>query len=401
MGHDAFVERYNRPNYKLHIIIFISIVGMSVFLSTQVEKTKENTDVAALKNPVPIDSIGLDDNARQNTVPVIKPPVAQTGQQTTTINESELVQEYAFEQTPDLAAINQLLDGDSNDNQADEFETSKLAISVVKEPEDADSQPSKIAENTVDNSSQKVVKLDEVYQQQQDRFLQTLAKSAELDSEESIEIKRIKEAIRNDKPLTTESPIKKTVIAKNTVTKSTTTKNTETTKQKSKLLSNKDNTVNLQQTRNPGNVQKTADLVMATAQTASIRTPVRSETILTKSELDKILNQFTHYYNQGDINRLMALFAKNASTNDQKNKLGIKNDYHELFTNTQARNLKINNMQWNLGKGTAEGEAIFTVTVQPKNSAEKARYRGHLKIIAVKDPKGVYITRLLHEIKSQ
>ena len=138
---------------------------------------------------------------------------------------------------------------------------------------------------------------------------------------------------------------------------------------------------------------------MAVSETTASKN--RSEPVLTKSELDKILHQFTHYYNKGDINRLMALFAKNASTNDQQNKLGIKNDYDELFQNTLARNLKINNMQWHLGKGKAEGDASFVVTVQPKNSNEKAFYKGNIKIIAVKETQGVYIKRLLHEVNPQ
>ena len=77
MGHNAFVERYDRPNYKLHVIIFMAIAGVSIVLATQVEKSRDKADIAALKAPVPIDSIAMDENSTAEQIsPSIKPPVA-------------------------------------------------------------------------------------------------------------------------------------------------------------------------------------------------------------------------------------------------------------------------------------------------------------------------------------
>ncbi|MEJ2179578.1 MAG: hypothetical protein P8Y28_03875 [Gammaproteobacteria bacterium] len=249
------------------------------------------------------------------------------------------------------------------------------------------------------SDNQETNKLDQVYQQQNDRFLQTLAKSAELETQEPIDIKKLKEAIRHDKPLIpSEEKSATTKIAKApaiVAPEKTDSDQLQVKSDKYKIVSPQQTSVpNLQTTRKP-NIQK-ASLKTNTGITAKNKALI---SIMTKGELDNVISQFARSYNAGDINRLMALFTDNASTNDQKNKTGIKSDYATLFNNTQKRNLMIKNIKWDVSNEKAEGAAAFVVTVQPKNSVESNLYHGKIKITAVRKSDRVYISRLIHEVK--
>jgi hypothetical protein len=119
----------------------------------------------------------------------------------------------------------------------------------------------------------------------------------------------------------------------------------------------------------------------------------------TTKELNRILSNFTNSYNKGNIGQLMALFDDNARTNDRSSKRGIQADYAELFNNTKSRKLMINDVNWRVNQGKAEGAATFEVVVRPKNSTQASRIRGSIRIVAEKNAQGVYITRLVHDIQ--
>ena len=396
MGHDAFVERYEKPNFKIHIIVFLAIVAVSIFLATQVEKSKDITDIAALKSPVPIDSIEIVNSGAEEKVPTIKSPVINKNLPISTDVEQVAItsteQEYAFDDGSNLESINQLLAADDDSN------SEKATVQAEKIAENKMSAEESLQKQNLDASS--ASSMDQVYQQQQDRFLETLAKSAELETQEPIDIKKLKEAIANDKPLVNKKQKTSGVVAVQT-TKSKPSNNNSASQEKN-INTKKDNptvqNVVVQNTKTetskPVNLQKARLITSNELVNNKIENPV-----MTKGELDSVVSQFARSYNEGDINRLMALFTENASTNDRKNKIGIKADYAELFNNTQTRNLMIKDVKWRLGKDRAEGAANFVVTVQPKNSPDSNLYKGYIKITAIKHSKGVYITRLIHELK--
>lgn len=438
MGHNAFVERYDRPNYKLHVIIFVAIAAISIFLSTQVEKTRDNTDIAALKSPVPIDSIAInnDEAAERQIQPSIKPPiVAQSASMNGTPKVDaipETVQEYRFEDAPNLENINALLTTGTED--VADSATATVATSITEEllvttdEPVAEESAVKSDESVTEESTTQVAKaeetgqaesamsLDQVFQKQNDRFLETLAKTAQVESEESTEIKQLKEAIRSDKPLDAKKPESATVTAAGSDSGEKQSQNILT---EAKPVSSTSKTKQLEITQvvvKPNVVKQTTQMTTLTAKaqpasqritSVGVSSAVASQSqknntetiVMTRGELDNVVNQFTNSYNNGDINRLMALFAENARTNDRQSKLGIKADYAELFNNTKFRKLMINDINWQLGKGRAEGAAEFVVTVRAKNGLEENSFHGHIKITAIKQSKGVYITHLLHELK--
>ncbi|WP_455200645.1 hypothetical protein [Kaarinaea lacus] len=398
MGQDAFVERYNKPNHRFHVVVFVAIVAVSVFLATQVEKTKDKTDIAALKNPVPIDSIGIIKSDAQDKVPSIKSPVVnrdlspESTSQRLSDKKSIQEQEYVFDDEPNLDSIAELLNPEQSIITPDsDSSTENVAlqseVGVTEAGEESGTEPGPDL-------------MDQAYQKQQDRFLETLARSAELETQDSFDIKKLREAIRSDKPLVrTEKKSESTVIANSSNTntasaKSITAKETQTI---NKVTNADEKRINVKsEFKLPGNQN-----LQQASLTSTSKIPVSKKVetpIMTKGELNKIVSQFARSYNEGDIVRLMALFTDNARTNDQKNKSGIKADYAELFNNTETRNLMIKDIKWRLGNGKAEGAAAFVVTVQPKNSDQRNLYKGQIKITAVSHSKGVYITRLIHEL---
>jgi hypothetical protein len=427
MGHNAFVERYDRPNYKLHVIIFLAITGVSVFLSAQVEKTRDKADIAALKAPVPIDSVAMvEEAASQQIQPSIKPPiVAQSSQPDNTAEPAvnmENVQEYTFEDSPNLENINALLTTENTESVTDaaksdismsEEDTNVAAIaseSMVELSEKTETEKSQSLTEQVAQTEQaeSSISLDQVFQQQHDRFLQTLAKTAEVEAEESVEITQLKQAILSDKPLAAPKSQPTTTVS----TSSSEPTNKEITKAVAEVKPVSDKVViskkrvtteqnPLQQVALSQSTSQQATSINQSIESGSLSQQVKTvdAIVMTKGELDNVVNQFTNSYNAGDISRLMALFAENAHTNDQQNKMGIEADYAELFSNTSSRKLMINDINWKFGKGKAEGAAEFIVTVQPKNGLEENSFRGQIKITAIKQSKGVYITRLLHELK--
>ena len=95
----------------------------------------------------------------------------------------------------------------------------------------------------------------------------------------------------------------------------------------------------------------------------------------------------------------MGLFAKNARTNDQTSRAGIRKDHQELFSSTRARQMFLKNMKWNYAPNSAVGQGDFEVLVQPNNSNEFVSYKGRIEIDVQKNGTQMNITRMLHNVK--
>ena len=429
MGHNAFEGSYRKPNIKLHIIIFFTIVGVSVFLSTQVEKTKNNVGVEALKKPVPIDSVFVEEssenpNTQIATTPATSPSVSK-----------EQETDYHFDSGPNLTAIEQMLaKSEETELPAASAENNSIVVESTAASEDIKSEKEKdvaimvtdeesnnanaiisVSDNAAElkvaltpdvdatipkTNNKKIGKMDTVYELQQDRFLETLAKTANAQAEETEEVRRMKQAMRSDQPLTMKSAVNagnengdengavvKVVSTEKSGIPVGDAKNTKSNKKASTVKK----TV----------IAKNSPPITVNKKPMSSGGSISNEILITRGELDNVLSQFARSYNQGDIQRLMALFDENAITNDQTDKNGIKAEYAELFSNTSVRSIKIKNIQWDLGKGKARGDARFTVIVKPMGSTENARIDGKLEIVAVKESRGVFIKSLLHEINAR
>ncbi|WP_455205299.1 hypothetical protein [Kaarinaea lacus] len=120
------------------------------------------------------------------------------------------------------------------------------------------------------------------------------------------------------------------------------------------------------------------------------------EALPSNAELQQLIQQFSTYYNHGDIERLMALFSEQARTNDRTGLSGIRKDYAALFSSTKQRVILISELNWRFSEKNAVGTGLFEARVQPQSNKETKVYKGRIRISAEKSEKGVLITQMLH-----
>jgi len=117
----------------------------------------------------------------------------------------------------------------------------------------------------------------------------------------------------------------------------------------------------------------------------------------THSDLKNLLTSFTRYYEGGQLDNLMGLFASNAQTNDQNTLAGIRKDHADLFNSTQQRQIFLKDVVWKINDKTATGNGKFEVMVQSKGQEAFASVTGTITIEAEKSENGLNITKFLHK----
>jgi len=120
---------------------------------------------------------------------------------------------------------------------------------------------------------------------------------------------------------------------------------------------------------------------------------------ISSAELNRFVNKFVFAYENGRLDELMSLFAKDARTNDQTSAEGIRKDHQELFSTTAARQMFLKNMNWVFSADGAEGNGDFEVLVQPKSSSEFASVKGKIVLAVRKIGANISITKMLHNVK--
>ncbi|MDH5326813.1 MAG: hypothetical protein OEZ68_18000 [Gammaproteobacteria bacterium] len=113
-------------------------------------------------------------------------------------------------------------------------------------------------------------------------------------------------------------------------------------------------------------------------------------------ELQLLIARFVTYYDDGDVERLMGLFSREARTNETASLDDIRKDYIDLFRSTQTRRINIKSLTWKTSGKLAVGSGLFEATLQPQNTNDKRTVKGRIRISATKTDKNVFITRLLH-----
>jgi len=125
----------------------------------------------------------------------------------------------------------------------------------------------------------------------------------------------------------------------------------------------------------------------------------KAASTISRAELNRFVNRFVAAYENGRLDEIMSLFAKNARTNDQTTLAGIRKDHQELFQTTASRQMFLKNMNWQFSAAGAEGRGDFEVLVQPLNSKEFSSVKGRIIMVVQKTATGISITQLMHNIK--
>lgn len=120
-------------------------------------------------------------------------------------------------------------------------------------------------------------------------------------------------------------------------------------------------------------------------------------TLIDSYDLTKLVEQLAATYREGDADAFVKLFAENARTNDQPDRVGIAADYQELFRATERRSLQVDEVQWKQMEGGAVGEGRFVVRLKPKWKKREEVVSGKLTLEVKQQDQQLAITGLFHD----
>lgn len=140
-----------------------------------------------------------------------------------------------------------------------------------------------------------------------------------------------------------------------------------------------------------------------TAQTAAQNIPpvgvFPTELLITRSDLARLVERLEAYYQDGDIFEFAGLFAVDARTNDQVDRVGIKQDYEQLFKSTAARQFSLKNMTWRYESERAVGTGEFTVRISPRWKNRDEVFSGKVELHVERAGDGLQISGMYHDYK--
>lgn len=99
---------------------------------------------------------------------------------------------------------------------------------------------------------------------------------------------------------------------------------------------------------------------------------------LSDRALNELVAKFVRYYEGGDLEAFMELFALDAETNSRKGAKGIRQDYMSLFTGSQSRLMRLKDMRWSRSDNEAVGEADFNLSLFGRRESRPNAYEGRL-----------------------
>jgi putative secretion ATPase (PEP-CTERM system associated) len=92
---------------------------------------------------------------------------------------------------------------------------------------------------------------------------------------------------------------------------------------------------------------------------------------LSSVALNARVDQFKTAFQQGQLDRLMALFSPQARTDKQSDLAGIKAEYQALIEASDSRRISINELDWNQTGDFATGTGRFRISLMSKEAGKK------------------------------
>ena len=120
---------------------------------------------------------------------------------------------------------------------------------------------------------------------------------------------------------------------------------------------------------------------------------VSAKANITQDELNNLISRFVSAYKKGDVNKIMALFAPNARTNNRTTLDGIRADYIDLFKTTNFRDIAINSVFWEFDSQYARGVGEYRASVNPSGTNGSQTFLGKVTIQVSKRGNDLEMTR--------
>ena len=92
-------------------------------------------------------------------------------------------------------------------------------------------------------------------------------------------------------------------------------------------------------------------------------------------------------YQQGDIDKIMKLFASSNWTTAPEGLIELRRDYNDLFQSTLDRQVTITNMDWSFKGNKAMGTGDLVINQQSRANHKITRKKGKVRMIVVKHQK--------------
>jgi len=118
--------------------------------------------------------------------------------------------------------------------------------------------------------------------------------------------------------------------------------------------------------------------------------------IINENELDKVIKKFITYYDNGDLETFLTLFAPDAVTNTRVSLPEIRKDYEILFSKTTQRAMRLSDITWERIGEVAIGLTNFDLKLINNNESGMQNYSGNLTFNIRKSNEGLVITGLFH-----
>ncbi len=112
--------------------------------------------------------------------------------------------------------------------------------------------------------------------------------------------------------------------------------------------------------------------------------------------LGGLVDHFSLVYELGELDEFMALFSKDALSNDDKGWDGIREDYKSLFRSTFSRTIKLQSMRWTKTEQIAVGKGDFVVTVLRRQGDEPRTFNGQIELKVSQTESGLLIKGMYH-----
>jgi len=194
-----------------------------------------------------------------------------------------------------------------------------------------------------------------------------------------------KESVENNEPSPETSDIDNTVVAKRQAT--------------SRTISIPDNAPKKQEISNEYRVQRVQPTVdIDPAHELSKMDLDRFEYALrpTYSELSDITYKFIDAYESGDVEKFSSLFTRNAISNQQNGRSGIKSQYEKIFASTTERQMFIHDLKWTFRKNMAVGKGTLELVVISKNETDVLTHKSRVQLVAERQKDQILIKRFYY-----
>ena len=115
----------------------------------------------------------------------------------------------------------------------------------------------------------------------------------------------------------------------------------------------------------------------------------------TPAELQDLVTQYMTAYETGDTQELMHLFANATWTKDRTGLVELKQNYENLFSTTNGREIFVDNIKWTFKGKKALGTGELTLTHHAGDDKVNSQ-KGKIRIVATKDGDKVRFSQMFH-----